>query len=100
MDFSDYMLIGVVFRQIHVPLPVPSAEHPCPSPYVDPIPPNMTQVDPRFLGFLAKGQWLRANGYFFKDLRFHTLGRCQTIAIFFAHINGELVHGLDKSAGV
>ena len=26
----------------------------------------------------------------------HTLGRCRSIAILFAHINGELVHGPDK----
>jgi hypothetical protein len=39
-----------------------------------------------------------ANGCFFKELygRLRTLRRCQTIALFFAQINRELVHGLDK----
>jgi hypothetical protein len=31
---------------------------------------------------------------FSKNFRLHTLGRCQTITILFAHINSELVHGL------
>ena len=34
---------------------------------------------------------------FSKNLAFHTLRCCRSIAIFFAHINSELVHGLDKS---
>jgi hypothetical protein len=34
----------------------------------------------------------------FKDHTLHTLRRCRTIAILFAHINRELVHGLDSAA--
>jgi hypothetical protein len=42
---------------------------------------------------LADRQELAAQ--FSKNFAFHTLGRCSTIAIFFAHINSELVHGIE-----
>ena len=50
--------------------------------------------------FSANCQLLIANCFFSKSfLPQHTLRRCQTIAIFFSHINGEVVHrihGPDK----
>jgi hypothetical protein len=56
VDFSDQASIGLGYA-LHDPLLIPSAEHPLPLPYVDPIRPNLTQVDPRSWGF-----WLKANG--------------------------------------
>jgi hypothetical protein len=57
--------------------------------------PNPRQAEGRkSLPVLANCQLLIAQ--FSKNFRFHTLGRCRTIAISFAHINSELVHGLNR----
>jgi hypothetical protein len=65
-----------------------------PKRHPNPIP-GRQRVASRFRFWLiASCQLLIAQ--FSKNFRFYTLGRCRSVAIFFAHINSELVHGPDK----
>jgi hypothetical protein len=57
--------------------------------------PNPKQAEGRkSLPVLANCQLLAAR--FSKIFAFHTLRRCWSISISFAHINRELIQGLDK----